>query len=193
VVLNRAERPVAAAGAPSRGVLPLLAVEAGDRWPDRIELAPMASFNLVLSTPEALSWWSYDGRTLAGHRLAPGTHMFTPKGLAPSSHSEPFAAVTAEVTGRSSQGPAPDGTVWPGWLELVQATRPSSDPLALLVRIPLGEDSFETVFGQFIAAIPGSIEVRYSTTPDRQLPWTTVRWQLADASGDRPPVLVRGA
>src|SRR5690349_13679683 len=55
VVLNRPDRPQAQPGAASRGVLPLLAVEHGTEWTDHVDIAPMASFNLMLVTADALT------------------------------------------------------------------------------------------------------------------------------------------
>jgi hypothetical protein len=175
VVLNRGERRVAAPGASSRGVLPLIAVRAFEHWPEFIDLAPMASFNLVLATAESMTWWSFDGVTLAAHALEPGTHMFTPAGLAQPMLDGRFAQGHARVDG----GPAvPTDVVWTDWLPIVQDSEPSEDPLALLVRIPLGDDSFETVFGQFIAARPGALRLDYAANPHRLQPWTVDNWTI---------------
>jgi hypothetical protein len=175
VVLNRAERRVAAPGAPSRGVLPLLAVRALERWPAFIDLAPMASFNLVLATPESLIWWSYDGTTLVTHALQPGTHMWTPRGLALPLLDNRFAQGHAHLdVGRAGA----TELVWTDWLAIIQDSEPSDDPLALLVRIPHGEDSFETVFGQFIAAWPGTLRLDYAIKPDRSQSWTVDHWTI---------------
>ena len=80
VVLNRPERREAEPGAPSRGVLPLLAVQHREAWPQLLDVAGMAGFNLVLATPDSLRWWSFDGETLADKQLSSGTYMFTPGG-----------------------------------------------------------------------------------------------------------------
>ncbi|MDQ2838670.1 MAG: NRDE family protein [Actinomycetota bacterium] len=176
VVLNRGERMRAEPGAPSRGVLPLLAVQEHERWPEAIELAGMASFNLVLARPDGLRWWSYDGSTLGGAELDPGTHLFTPRGLADNSLDSRFlnSNLPLEAGEKSTEA------AWPGWLQVLQESVPSTDPLALLVKIPLGDEVFETVFGQFIAARPGSLRLDYVRTPSLGLPWTTARWQLHD-------------
>jgi hypothetical protein len=175
VVLNRGERRIAAPGAPSRGALPLLAVRALERWPEFIDLAPMASFNLVLATPESLTWWSYDGTTLATHALQPGTHMWTPIGLALPLLDQRFARGHAHLDGSLAGS---TDLVWTDWLPIIQDSEPSEDPLALLVRIPHGEDSFETVFGQFIAASPGGLRLDYAIKLHRSQSWTVDRWTL---------------
>ena len=52
------------AGAPSRGVLPLLGVAHGAEWVDRVELKGMATFALMLVTPDGVSIWQFDGARL---------------------------------------------------------------------------------------------------------------------------------
>jgi hypothetical protein len=171
VVLNRPEKRVADAGASSRGVLPLLAVRALDAWTDHIDLAPMASFILVLATPEELRWWSYDGATLRDQRLHAGVHMFTPRGLSQSSLSEQFAQ--AALGGESDESV---GTVWSAWHSIVRSSEPSDDPSSLLVHVSRNGDTYQTVFGQFIAAAPGELHVRYTTTPQLDRSWSSAAW-----------------
>jgi hypothetical protein len=175
VVLNRSERRIAAPGASSRGVLPLLAVRALDRWPEFIDLAPMASFNLVLATPESVTWWSYDGATLVTHARKPGTHMWTPRGLALPLLDQRFARGHANLDGSLAGS---TDLVWTDWLHIIQDSEPSDNPLALLVRVPHSDDSFETVFGQFIAASPGTLRLDYTTKPDRSQSWTVDQWTI---------------
>ena len=52
LVLNRPQKRVAEAGAPSRGALPLLGVRHRGDWLSHVGLAGMASFLLVLVTPD---------------------------------------------------------------------------------------------------------------------------------------------
>ena len=51
-MLNRPQKQVADPGAPSRGMLPLLAVERGKHWLSEVHLDGMASFLLVLAAPD---------------------------------------------------------------------------------------------------------------------------------------------
>jgi hypothetical protein len=186
VVLNRPELRRAVAGAPSRGVLPLLAVQWLADWPSKIELAGMASFNLVLVTPEALTWWCYDGESLQQNTLGAGTHMFTPRGLAVPidarfADTPPAGADPDGGDGRADPDCAGStGQLWAGWLPVVRQSVPSSDPQQLLVRISVGADSFETVFGQFICGRPGALRLDYLVTPDRGGSWTIARWRERD-------------
>jgi hypothetical protein len=70
LVLNRPEKQV---GTPSRGVLPLAAVDAGERWTEQIDHREMASFTLVLAGPGGVSAWSWDAVSLRRHEFPAGT------------------------------------------------------------------------------------------------------------------------
>lgn len=175
VVLNRPDRRTAAPGAPSRGVLPLLAAKHRARWPEYLDLTGMAGFNLVLATPASLRWWWFDGERLEYEELPAGTHMFTPRGLAPADVVHRFATGSAHL---DTDPAAPTEGVWTDWLGIVAETAVSDDPAGLIVRRPIGTDSYETVFGQFIAARPGLLRLDYLNNPARGTtgPWTTRLW-----------------
>jgi hypothetical protein len=185
VVLNRPDRPVADPGAASRGVLPLKAVRSPEHWPDTVDRRGMASFNLVLATPRSLRWWSFDGDELTGHDLAAGTYMFTPRGLSPSDAVD-LRFANSYGTSLDNAG-SPTDRAWAPWLDVVRGSVRDPDPTAMLVRRPVGEDSFETVFGQLIAAQPGVLRLDYSVHPDSTEPWTTKYWRshAAAPSGGR--------
>ena len=55
VVLNRPERREAAPGAPSRGVLPLLAVRHGDGWPESLDARRDGQLQPRAGEPELLA------------------------------------------------------------------------------------------------------------------------------------------
>lgn len=173
VVLNRPEPRVAIAGAPSRGVLPLLGVRDQTRWPRYLDVEGMAGFNLVLAAPTHASWWWFDGRELHEEPLAPGVSMFTPRG-----RSLDVDRRLAAGSARLAEAHAATSEVWRDWLPVIEGTPPSSDPSALMVRKPVGDDSYETVFAQFIAARPGALRLDYLSYPARGgvADWTTVRW-----------------
>ena len=155
VVLNRPEHRIAEPGAPSRGVLPLLAVAHREHWTDFLETTGMAGFHLVLASPESLLWWSFDGQHFQRDALPADTYMFTPDGLAPA-FDERLATGYAHFAGDPA---GPTAQVWAQWLAVIDETVPSADPAGLLVRRPLAGDSYETVFGQFIAARPGALRL----------------------------------
>ena len=157
VVLNRPERREAAPGASSRGVLPLLAAQHGTAWHEHVDLDGMASFNLVLADPSAMQWWCFDGQALRHDRLPAGTVMFTPRGLAQT--MDPRLAAGRARTDAVASGDT--AAVWPEWLDVVRSTAPSADPAGFVVRVPIEADTFETVFGQFIAARPGQLRLDY--------------------------------
>jgi hypothetical protein len=167
LVLNRPERRVAAAGAPSRGVLPLLAVEHGDRWPEHLDLTGMASFTLVLAGPDALRCWDFDGTTLRVSELAEGTHMVTSGG------AEDGKALRFLGSFRDASFPE-------GWLGLVEQRPPEDDLAALVVRHELEDKVFATVFGQLLEVVPGRLALQSSRTPWIAGSWVTGSWTPSD-------------
>src|SRR3954462_11440398 len=64
LVLNRPQKRPADPGAASRGVLPLLGIAHGPDWLSHARLDGMASFLLVLATPDGLTTWDFDGTSL---------------------------------------------------------------------------------------------------------------------------------
>lgn len=168
LVVNRPQRQVAGPGAPSRGVLPLLAAQHGPDWVGRIDLAGMASFALVLVTPRRVTTWDFDGDRLVAAEQSEGTSMLTsggPENRKADAHLQRF--------GESGY---PDG-----WRGLVQSGPPSDDPAALVVRHEQEGLVFATVFGELIEATPGRLRLEYSRRP-----WTRDQWHSA-AWDEVPP------
>jgi hypothetical protein len=153
LVLNRIERRT---GIPSRGVLPLAAVSAGAAWPDRIAHREMAAFNLVLAGPSGVTVWTWDAATLGRVELTPGVHMITSSGV------DTEDAKTAAFAPRFLSEP---------WLDVVASCEPADDPAALVVRHPIEDDTYATVFGQLITAAPEALAISYSRTP-----WVADTW-----------------
>ena len=54
-------------------MLPLLAVEHGENWLDHLELTGMASFAVLLATPERVTSWDFDGSDLRTTEHPEGT------------------------------------------------------------------------------------------------------------------------
>ena len=155
LVLNRPQRRV---GTPSRGALPLLAVEYGAEWPAYIDVTEMASFALVLAAPDALTLWVWDGTALTSESLPPGTHMVTSGGEEDGKADRYLADFAA----------APSGE----WPALVAHHVPVDDPAALLVRHPFDGGVYATVFGQVISAGDAGVGLRWSRTPWDLATWT---------------------
>lgn len=160
LVLNRPQRPVAEPGAPSRGVLPLMAAAAGPAWPSTVRTAGMASFTLVLVGPDELTTWEYDGATLTSASLDPGTHMVTSGGVEDRRAERHLASFTATDD----------------WRGLVTGQTASDDAAALLVRHELGERVFATVFAQTLDSVPGRLSVSSSRTPADAETWSSRTW-----------------
>lgn len=158
LVLNRPQKRVADPGAPSRGVLPLLAVAHEDRWTSQIRLAGMASFALVLVTPDRLTTWVFDGDRLAVEESTAATAMVTSGGSEDRKADRWLSAFAA--------ADFPDG-----WRELVRGGAPADDPSALVVRHEQHGLVYGTVFGELIDADPGRLRLAYSRRPWAPDPW----------------------
>lgn len=160
LVLNRPSKPAADPGAPSRGVLPLLAAEHGADWPAVLDPRGMASFLLVLAAPDGLTTWDSDGGTVVRTAHPEGTWMVTsggPEDRKADTHLPRFAAAGY-----------PDG-----WRRLVQAGPPRDDPGALVVRHEEEGRVFATVFGELLEARPGRLRLEHSRRP-WQGPWRSL-------------------
>jgi hypothetical protein len=158
LVLNRTERQT---GTPSRGVLPLAAVAAGADWPERVKYAGMASFNLVLAGPDGVQAWTWDTERLQHVELDPGVHMVTSRGV------DTDDPKTVAFGPRFANEP---------WRSIVTSREPSDDIGALIVRHPVDDNVYATVFGQVIMATPGDLAISYTRTPWRADTWTDQRW-----------------
>jgi hypothetical protein len=155
LVLNRPERRVAEPGAPSRGVLPLLAVKHELGWSAHLDVAGMASFTVVLASPQYLALWGFDGQELTSRDLGEGTHLIT-SGGAEDGKAQRYLPVFE------------DGD---DWIDIVRGVAPADDPASLVVRHSDGDRVFATVFGQLITAAPGALDLAYSRTPWAPAPW----------------------
>ena len=156
LVLNRPDKRVADADAPSRGVLPLLGCVHEFNWLDHVALDGMASFALVLVTATSATTWVYDGAGIVRTDHQPGTFMVT-SGGAEDGKADKFLADF-----ESADFPA-------GWQAIVQQQRPADDPAALVVRHERAGVVYATVFGELIDARPGRLRLEFSRRPwDRQ-------------------------
>ena len=153
LVLNRTERHT---GTPSRGVLPLAALEHGDAWAEHVRVDDMASFTLVVAGPSGVTAWTWDTSELTRADLGPGVHLATARGV------DTDDAKTARYRDRFEHE---------DWFDLVTAETPADDRSALLVRHEFETDTFATVLGQLITAVPGRLDLRWSRTP-----WDTPGW-----------------
>lgn len=175
LVVNRPHKQLADPGAPSRGVLPLLAVEHGADWTGHVALGGMASFALLLATPRGVTTWDFDGQDLVATQHPEGLHMLTsggPENRKADVHLQAFA-----------------GAAYPdGWRELVQSRTPADDPAALVVRHERDGQVFGTVFGELIEAEPSRLRLEYSRQP-----WTAQPWHVlaVGAGPPMPPPVVR--
>jgi hypothetical protein len=162
-VLNRPQRRVAAPGAPSRGVLPLRAVARGEDWPAELDPTGMASFALLLATPQGLTAWEFDGSRLTREALPSGTHVLTSGGAEDGKADRHLPAFVAAASA-------------PAWRAVVTASTVEDDPTSLLVRHRTPEATFATVFAQVLEVQPGRLEAAWSRTPTSAASWRERRW-----------------
>jgi len=160
LVLNRRERRT---GTPTRGLLPLAAVRAGESWPDVVDHRQMASFNLVLAAPDGVAVWTWDAAELRRASLTPGQHLITSDGVdADNPETIRFAPLFETQP----------------WYDVVTSTAPSDDPSALVVRHEVDGDVYATVFGQLITAGKGTLRIASSATPWVDGSWSERSWSL---------------
>lgn len=168
LVVNRFERPT---GTPTRGLLPLAAVEHGERWVDRFDVTTMASFTLLLIDTAAARVWSWDGSALERTDLGPGLHLVTPRGVDPDdARTRRFAPQFASDD----------------WLDVVGRAAPSDGQDALVVRRTVEQRTYATVFGQLIDAAPGVVRLRHTRTPWLADTWVDQVWRASGQSSESP-------
>lgn len=165
LVLNRYHERPAADGAPSRGVLPLLAAVHGAGWAEHVRLDGMAGFLLVLVTPDRLTTWEHDGEGLVVTEHGEGTSVFTSGG--------PEDRKGELWQGRFAAAAFPDR-----WRDLVHEQAPAPEPEALVVRRERDGRVYGTVFAETLDARPGRLRLQYSRTP-----WTGA-WEAAAFDDD---------
>ncbi len=160
VVLNRRERQT---GQPSRGLLPLAALTHGTAWPKHLDHQGMASFTLVLDAPGGVTAWSWDTEDLTRTDLSDGIHLFTSVGIDP-----------LDAKGQRYRSCFTADADWPS---VVRAEPRADDLAALIVRHPVGSETYATVLVQSISVLPGDLVIDYTRTP--QAPeWTHVEWSV---------------
>lgn len=161
LVVNRPAKRDADPGAPSRGVLPLLAARYGVDWRDHVDLRGMASFALLLATPDRALTWDFDGSEVRTTEHPPGTHMLTSGG--PEDRKADRHLPTFTATGD------PDT-----WRALLRQAPPQDDPGALVVRHEEDGKVWATVFAELIEAGPGRLHLEHSRRPWTDEPWRTL-------------------
>jgi uncharacterized protein with NRDE domain len=161
LVLNRPQKRVAGPGAPSRGILPLLAVAHENKWPAHVDITGMASFALVLVAPDIATMWEFDGAKLTATDLEPATHMVTSGGVEDGKADRYLHDF--ETTEDVAQ-----------WRALIRRDAPSADLTELVVRRDLNGAVYATVFGQLIESAPGKLQLQYSRTPWKDDGWATL-------------------
>jgi hypothetical protein len=178
VILNRIE-PTALSDqeARSRGALPLIGAAQGNEAVAGEDLRLLRPFNLVLAEPDQLTWWRYDGSTLARHDVRTGLHILTAADLDDMSNPRQrywlpeFEAATAPEPGPQDHAPAGWGD-WPALLADVD--RPYDDPRALNVRHGGAHGAFGTVSASLLAVSDSDVKFEFCAAPPDQADWDRV-------------------
>jgi hypothetical protein len=144
-------------------VLPLLGVEHGEDWRSAVRTDGMASFLLVLATPDRLLSWDFDGERLTAAEHPEGTWMVTSGGPEDRKADRFLPAFT--------EAEFPDG-----WRRLVEKDPPQDDLGALVVRHEHEGLVYATVFGELIEATPGRLRLEHSRQPWAAGPWQILEW-----------------
>lgn len=161
LLVNRPAKREADPGAPSRGVLPLIAARHGFDWPEHADLRGMASFALLLAAPDRAVTWDFDGADVRVTEHPPGTHMLTSGGPEDRKADRFLAGFAAAA--------------WPvGWRDRLEP--PQDDPGALVVRHEEDGRVWATVFAELIEARPGALRIEHSRRP-----WTADPWLVLEA------------
>jgi hypothetical protein len=161
LVVNRPAKRDADPGAPSRGVLPLLAARHGVDWRDHVDLRGMASFALLLAAPDRALTWDFDGTDVRTTEHPPGTHMLTSGGPEDRKADRYLASFAAT-----------DPT--DGWRDLLRQSPPQDDLGALVVRHEEDGKVWATVFAELIEARPGKLHLEHSRRPWTDDPWESL-------------------
>jgi uncharacterized protein with NRDE domain len=161
LVLNRPQKRV---GTPSRGALPLLAVEYGADWPSYLDVSAMASFALVLAARDGLTMWVWDGGSMTSEPLVPGIHMVTSGGAEDGK--------AAHYLGDFATAPVGE------WAGIIARHEPADDRAALVVRHAFEGGVYATVFGQVITVDADGVQIGWSRTPWELSSWSTSRGLL---------------
>jgi hypothetical protein len=112
--------------------------------------------------------------------------MFTPAGLVTTDLDSRLSAGSADVEAELAADPdAPAARVWARWRAVLDEQVPHDDGSGLIHRREVEQGSFETVFGQFIAARPGALRLDYLERPvlGTARAWTTRWWPAPVPAG----------
>jgi hypothetical protein len=144
-------------------VLPLRALQHGPAWHEHVPLPGMASFALVLVSPQELRCWAFDGQQLREEPLREGTAMVTSGGAEDGKalrHLPRFV----------------DATFPDGWRDVLRRTAPEPDTASLVVRLERDASVYATVFGQLITSSPRALHLSWARQPWGEEPWQTRTW-----------------
>ncbi len=181
VVVNGAEAGgVRPDPARSRGALPLAAI--GGRGLPMVDPEPFAGFHLLLADGTGAQVLSWDGRSRAIWRLAPGDHTLSFYGVDDPAHPR-IRRMRAAFGALPDPGLAPGtgtGQAWGAWTKLLaDHDRQGAEPDALLVDRLVGGRRYRSSSAALVALGRQTPAGRYDFTAD---PRSVGSWQRADSA-----------
>jgi len=162
-VLNGVRLPVVE-GRPSRGALPLAALEG--TLPSSFQ--GYDGFHLVRGTPSTVEVWSWDGIAVEHAVLAAGDHIIVNQGVdAVSDPLVPHFAPLLSALPDPALGPAQDTSVaWGPWVSLLRGDDlPVEDPRALIIRLEHEGHVYGSGSLALVALSPDGVRYDFSPTP----------------------------
>jgi len=160
---------------PSRGGLPLIAVEPSTEIPD---LRGYDSLHLLRATLDAVELWSWDGTAVTHRALEPGDHVIVNDGL--DAASDPLVAWMGPLMANAATpDPRPGlSTVeaWGDWLPLMAGGGlDPADPRALVIRHEFGGRVYGSTSAALVALGEDGVRYDFTATPGAPDGWREVR------------------
>jgi hypothetical protein len=178
-ILNGVRLPLPPAGEvrPSRGLLPIAALEAANPI-DAGQVGRYDGFHLLRADRQTLEVWSWDGVDLGYRQLPPGDHIIV--NLGPDRDEDPlvphFMPLLNATPDPDPQPGLASEQAWSGWLDLLSGDGLApTDPRGLLIEHDIKGVRYGSSSASLVAlAADGA--VRYDFTPTPRTPqWVEVR------------------
>jgi hypothetical protein len=153
---------------PTRGTLPLRALDPGFDPPD---LSTYDGLHLLRATPSTVQLWSWDGANQITRHLDPGDHIIVNEGVSgeAAAESDPlvphFRPLLAAAASPDPTPGVPTAQAWGAWLTVLRGDGLApDDPRALLVRREFEGHTYGSTSASLVALSPTA--VRYDFCPD---------------------------
>lgn len=155
----------------TRGRIPVDVVVRGEFVPDDWELERYDPFNLIHATATGVTFWRWDGATLTGEAIAPGTHIVSSHGIDELEASQRQRDWLPRFEAAAAPDPGAAGSTqdaWDSWTTLLDGRSARvDDPSALVIAGVAQHPTFGTVSASLVAiARDGHVRYDFNPTPD---------------------------